>query len=47
VSEAALLRELRYQRMKQEIENLNSDIEANEDHDSLVRFSSNVALDVD
>ena len=47
VIERALLRELRYQRMVQEVEILNSEIGADEDLDSLAQFSSNVALDVD
>jgi len=47
VIERALLRELRYQRMLQEVEILNSGIGAGEDLDALVRFSGNVALDVD
>ncbi|MDA3022462.1 MAG: ribbon-helix-helix protein, CopG family [Actinomycetota bacterium] len=47
VIERALLRELRYQRMLQEVEILNSGIGADEDLDSLARLSSNVVLDVD
>jgi len=47
VIERALLRELRYQRMLQEVEILNSDIGTDEDLDALVKLSSNVALDVD
>jgi Arc/MetJ-type ribon-helix-helix transcriptional regulator len=47
VIERALLRELRYQRMLQEVKILNSDIGADEDLDALAQFSSNVALDVD
>ena len=47
VIERALLRELRYQRMLQEVEILNSGIGADEDLDALARFSGNVALDVD
>jgi len=47
VIERALLRELSYQRMLQEVEILNSDIGADEDLDSLARLSGNVALDVD
>ena len=47
VIERALLRELRYQRMLQEVEILNSGIGADEDLDALTRFSSNVPLDVD
>ena len=47
VIERALLRELRYQRMLQEVEILNSKIGADKDLDALTRFSSNVALDVD
>lgn len=47
VIERALLRELRYQRMLQEVEILNSGIGVDEDLDSLARLSSNVALDVD
>jgi Arc/MetJ-type ribon-helix-helix transcriptional regulator len=46
VIERALLRELRYQRMLQEIEILNSDNGTNEDFDSLARLSSYVALNV-
>jgi len=47
VIERALLRELRYQRMLQEVEILNSKIGADEDLDALARFSGNAALDVD
>ena len=47
VIERALLRELRYQRMLQEVEILNSGIGVDEDLDALARFSGNVALDVD
>ena len=47
VIERALLRELRYQRMLQEVEILNSGIGADEDLDALARFTGNVALDVD
>jgi Arc/MetJ-type ribon-helix-helix transcriptional regulator len=47
VIERALLRELRYQRMLQEVEILNSDLGAQEDLDSLARLSSNVVLDLD
>jgi Arc/MetJ-type ribon-helix-helix transcriptional regulator len=47
VIERALLRELRYQRMLQEVEILNSGMGADEDLDALARFSGNVALDVD
>jgi Arc/MetJ-type ribon-helix-helix transcriptional regulator len=47
VIERALLRELRHQRMLQEVEILNSKIGADKDLDSLAQFSSNVALDVD
>ena len=47
VIERALLRELRYQRMLQEVEILNSGIGADEDLDALARFSGDVALDVD
>lgn len=47
VIERALLRELRYQRMLQEVEILNSGIGADEDLDALARSSGNVALDVD
>jgi Arc/MetJ-type ribon-helix-helix transcriptional regulator len=47
VIERALLRELRYQHMLQEVEILNSDIGVDEDLDFLARLSSNVALDVD
>jgi len=46
VIERALLRELRYQRMVQEVEILNSNIRTNDDLDSLARLSSNVALNV-
>lgn len=46
VIERALLRELRYHRMLQEIEILNSDNGTNEDFDSLARLSSYVALNV-
>jgi hypothetical protein len=47
VIELALLRELRYQRMLQEVEVLSSGFGVGEDLDSLARSSSNVALDVD
>jgi len=47
VIERALLRELRYQRMVQEVEILNSEIGADEDLDSLARFGSGLPLDVD
>ena len=47
VIERALLRELRYQRMLQEVEILNSGIGADKDLDALAGFSGNVALDVD
>jgi Arc/MetJ-type ribon-helix-helix transcriptional regulator len=47
VIERALLRELRYQRMLQEVEILNSNIGADEDLDALAQLGSNVALDVD
>jgi len=47
VIERALLRELRYQRMMQEVEILNSQIGTNEDLDSLARFGNNLPLDVD
>jgi Arc/MetJ-type ribon-helix-helix transcriptional regulator len=47
VIERALLRELRYQRMLQEVEILNSGVGADKDLDALAQFSSNVALDVD
>ena len=47
VIERALLRELRYQRMLQEVEILNSGIGADEDLDALARFSANIALEVD
>jgi Arc/MetJ-type ribon-helix-helix transcriptional regulator len=47
VIERALLRELRYQRMLQEVEILNSGIGVDEDLDSLARLSTNFALDVD
>jgi len=47
VIERALLRELRYQRMVQEVEILNSGIGADEDLDSLARFGSGLPPDVD
>jgi Arc/MetJ-type ribon-helix-helix transcriptional regulator len=47
VIERALLREMRYQRMLQEVEILNSGIGADEDFDSLAQLGGNVALDVD
>jgi Arc/MetJ-type ribon-helix-helix transcriptional regulator len=47
VIERALLRELRYQRMLQEVEILNSGIGTDQDLDALAQFSGNVALDVD
>ena len=47
VIERALLRELRYQRMLQEVEILNSGIGADEDLDSLARFGSGLPPDVD
>jgi Arc/MetJ-type ribon-helix-helix transcriptional regulator len=47
VIERALLRELRYQCMLQEVEILNSGIGSDKNLDSLAQFSSNVALDVD
>ena len=47
VIEGALLRELRYQRMVQEVEILNSGIGADEDLDSLARFGSGLPPDVD
>lgn len=47
VIERALLRELRYRRMLQEVEILNSGIGVDEDLDSLARLSTNFALDVD
>lgn len=47
VIERALLRELRYQRMLQEVEILNSGIGVDEDLESLARLSTNFALDVD
>ena len=47
VIERALLRGLRYQRMLQEVEILNSGIGADEDLDSLARFGSGLPLDVD
>ena len=47
VIERALLRELRYQRIVQEVEILNSEIGADEDLDSLARFGSRLPLDVD
>ena len=46
VIERALLRELRYQRMLQEVEILNSGIGADAELDSLARLSSNAALNV-
>jgi Arc/MetJ-type ribon-helix-helix transcriptional regulator len=47
VIERALLRELRHQRMLQEVEILNSRTRTAKDFDSLARFSTNIALDVD
>lgn len=47
VIERALLRELRYQRMLQEVEILNSGLGADDDLESLARLSSDVVLDVD
>ncbi len=47
VIERALHRELRYQRMLQEVEILNSGMGTDVDLDALAQFSSNVALDVD
>ena len=47
VIERALLREMRYQRMVQEVEILNSEIGSDEDLDSLARFGSGLPLDVD
>ena len=47
VIERALLRELRNQRMVQEVEILNSGIGADEDLDSLARFGSGLPPDVD
>lgn len=47
VIERALLREMRYQSMLQEVEILNSGIGAGKDFDSLAQLGSNVALDVD
>ncbi len=45
--ERALLRELRYRRILQEVDIMNSDIGTDWDLDSLARLSSKVALDVD
>lgn len=47
VIQRALLRELRYQRMLQEVEIFNSDMGTDEDLNSLARFSRNVALNLD
>jgi Arc/MetJ-type ribon-helix-helix transcriptional regulator len=47
VMERALLRELRYQRMLQEVEILNSEMGTGEDLNSLARFSRKVALNLD
>jgi len=47
VIERALVREMRYQRMLQEVEIVNSGVGVDEDLNSLARLSSNVALDVD
>ena len=47
VIERALLRELRYQRIVQEVEILNSEIVDDEDLDSLAQFGSGLPLDVD
>jgi metal-responsive CopG/Arc/MetJ family transcriptional regulator len=47
VVERALLRELRYQSMLQEVEILNSDTGTGEDLNSLARFSLNVTLNLD
>jgi Arc/MetJ-type ribon-helix-helix transcriptional regulator len=47
VIERALHRELRYQRMLQEVEILNSDIGADKDLHALAQFSSRVPLDID
>ena len=46
VIERALLREMRYQWMLQEVEILNSGIRADEDLDSLAQLGGNVALDM-
>ena len=45
--ERALLRELRYQHMLQEVEILNSGLGVDGDLESLARLSSDVVLDVD
>lgn len=42
----ALLREVRHQRMLQEVEILNTGVEADEDLNTLARLSREVALDV-
>jgi Arc/MetJ-type ribon-helix-helix transcriptional regulator len=47
VIKRALLRELRYQSMLQEVEILNSDMGTGEDLNSLARFSRNFALNLD
>ena len=47
VIERALLRELRFQRMLQEVEILNSGLGVDGDLESLARLSSDVVLDVD
>ncbi len=47
VIKRALLRELRYQRMLQEVEIFNSDMGTDEDLNSLARFSHNVASNLD
>ncbi len=47
VIERALVRELRYQRVLQEVEIFNSDMGIDRDLNSLARFSRNVALNVD
>ena len=47
VIERALLRELRYQHMLQEVEILNSGLGVDGDLESLARLSSDVVLDVD
>jgi Arc/MetJ-type ribon-helix-helix transcriptional regulator len=47
VIKCALLRELRYQHMLQEVEIFNSDMGTDEDLNSLARFSRNVSSNLD
>lgn len=47
IIERALKRELRHQRMVQEVEILRSGVGADLDLDALARFSSGAALDID